>query len=751
MKQILACSFAMLLCLCAFSRKVLVKNEEELKAANKKAQPGDTIELQNGTWSNMVMKLDATGTEKQPILFRAQTAGKVIFRGVSQLRLGGSFLVIDGFYFTNGYAPGSVIDFRISDKQLANHCRITNTVINDFNKPKRMSEDYWVSFSGKNNRIDHCSFLNKKNLGVLMAVILDDERSRENFHSIDHNYFGVRPPLASNAGEIIRVGVSQHCQFNSNTHITDNFFEQCDGETEIISIKSCSNVVRNNVFKECQGDVVLRHGNDNTVENNIFIGNDKEGTGGVRVINRGQWIVNNLFYKCRGVAFRSPLSIMNGVPNSPANRYVQVTDAVIANNSFYNCTPVSFCEGSDAERSMPPDRVYFFNNTFYNNRDTAIYHVYDNVSGIHFDNNVVSNRIPQELMEGFDKSTLSSTGQKNISWAVAKGVDPSNALPDQIKMLETGRLGRTLSGTAGFSNAALVKSNMDNAVNSCGARWFRSIEKKQAPVSVNCATAAEIYRQLEKNTPSIIRLTGSHYSFDRPMQITSPVVFLSGKQKISFTAAPMVSLFFIRGKAGLVIDGLQVDGKDIQASHFISSDTSGSAEHYTASILNSSFENFSAARGCMDMFHAFKYSLADSIVVRNNNFYHNESGILLLNEEKEDKGYYNAEKLVVTNNRFRDSKGALLDLYRGGNDESTMGPNLIFKNNKISNCQTEGEMPLIQLTGTQKSNISQNLFEQSNASGILILYKDTVRADHVLTGNQMEHSGTVKKNAFVRE
>jgi poly(beta-D-mannuronate) lyase len=57
----------------------------------------------------------------------------------------------------------------------------------------------------------------KKNLGVLLAVILDDERSRENFHSIDHNYFGKRPPLASNGGEIIRVGVSQHCQFNSNT------------------------------------------------------------------------------------------------------------------------------------------------------------------------------------------------------------------------------------------------------------------------------------------------------------------------------------------------------------------------------------------------------------------------------------------------------------------------------------------------------------------------------------------------------
>ena len=94
-----------------------------------------------------------------------------------------------------------------------------------------------------------------------MAVMLDDERSRQNNHSIDSNYFGIRKPLGCNGGEMIRVGVSQHCTFYSNTVIKNNFFEHCDGETEIISIKSCGNVVRNNVFKECQGAVVLRHRN----------------------------------------------------------------------------------------------------------------------------------------------------------------------------------------------------------------------------------------------------------------------------------------------------------------------------------------------------------------------------------------------------------------------------------------------------------------------------------------------------------
>ncbi|MEI9955574.1 MAG: chondroitinase-B domain-containing protein [Ferruginibacter sp.] len=90
-----------------------------------------------------------------------------------------------------------------------------------------------------------------------------------------------------------------------------------------------------NVFKECQGGVVLRHGHYNVVENNFFLGNDKPGTGGVRVINRGQWIVIILFVNAVAFGFRSPLSLMNGVPNSPAFRYVAVTEAVIMNNSFF--------------------------------------------------------------------------------------------------------------------------------------------------------------------------------------------------------------------------------------------------------------------------------------------------------------------------------------------------------------------------------------------------------------------------------
>ena len=135
--------------------------------------------------------------------------------------------------------------------------------------------------------------------------------------------------------------------------------KHCDGEAEVISIKSGSNAVKENIFRECQGSVVLRHGDNNPVAGNIFLGNDKPGTGGVRVINKGQAVVSNLFYRCRGDDFRSPLAIMNGIPNSPAHRYVQVTNAQIISNTFYECAPMSLGEGSDTERTLPPDDVVF--------------------------------------------------------------------------------------------------------------------------------------------------------------------------------------------------------------------------------------------------------------------------------------------------------------------------------------------------------------------------------------------------------
>ncbi len=731
----------------ATANTITVKNAAELAKANKQANPGDVIILQNGDWNNVSMTLSCAGTVENPITFKAETAGKVLITGNSNLKLGGSFIVVDGLNFSNGYAgDNAVINFRMNKTTVANNCRVTNCVINSFNNPKRMDENYWVSFSGKKNRIDHCTFLNKLNMGVLMAVTLEDDASRENFHSIDHNYFGVRLPLASNSGEIIRVGVSQHCQFNSNTQVTDNYFEHCDGETEIVSIKSGSNIVRNNLFKECQGGVVLRHGDNNTVENNIFLGNGKEGTGGVRIINAGQWVVNNLFYKCRGEGFRSPLSIMNGVPNSPANRYVPVTDAVVSNNSFVNCAPISLCEGSDTERSVAPDRVLFERNVFYNSRDSVIYHRYDDISGIHFTGNLTSQNLQQQLTTGFSKVLLVPQKTNNASIILTPKAAVSRPGDSLVKAAQ-GRISTNLSAIPGFWDARKLASVENNANKNSGSVWFKNAKKLTYRKAVTCKTWNDVAKAIEevKDQPVFIMLTGNDYTIDQAISIGTDVIITSTQKKeIKFRSSAINDhVFEIKGGGSLSLDNLTMNLSVLREVTFITTDTSGSSSHGNFGMSNCSISHLKGT-----FFEAAKSSICDSIVIINNMYKNNKGKLFNFSNETDKKGYYNVEQLKFIGNSVVNHEDQIITMLRGGNDESTMGPLLVFRNNNISNSLCAG--PQLSLYGTQKSFIEKNIFTDCNTRQTVILFEDAVRAVHLFRNNTLKNSGVVLTDKYVQ-
>jgi poly(beta-D-mannuronate) lyase len=728
-----------------------VNNIKRLEEAEKNAKAGDIIILQNGIWNDVKIKFNCTGSEKEPITFKAETEGKVFLSGKSCLKIGGNFIIVDGLHFTNGYSSESaIIIFRTDKNTVANNCRITNCLIDDFNKPKRLDEDYWVSLYGKKNRLDHCTFRNKKNLGVLMAVILEDERSRENFHSIDHNYFDERPPLGSNAGEIIRVGVSQHCTFNSNTIIENNYFRNCDGETEIISLKSCENIIKNNVFKECQGCVTLRHGNNNTVFNNIFLGNGKEGTGGVRIINEGNWVINNLFYECKGVSFRSPLAIMNGVPNSPAFRYLPVKDAVIFGNSFINCTPFSLCEGSDKERSQVPQNVLIANNVFYNKKDTTTFYKFDSINGFVFKDNIVSKTIKQHLPYGFCPASLQEKLLVGFGNIIPSTKNKSGEIDVDFNKKFKQRLGIELNNSIGYSNFELLAKELKTLSQTTGISWKENNKAINKALEIQCSNTKQLLAAL---TDSInykkkinIALTGLIYELNAPLKIYNQVHFTSNKKEIKFITEAQEAVFIIQGNASLNFSNVNIDGSFIKARNFISSPTNGSVHHYKFSFVNSSFCLYDDVNNAA-FFKAVKGSYADSLVFKNSTFSESKINILSAEDETDKKGYYSAENIKISNNKFINNKGFIVNIARTGNDESTMGPRLWFNNNTIEN--TNSDKPLIELYGVQYSNLDNNIFTNSNNEKQLIVYADIVRAIHLQTKNKFTKSGSIKENEFV--
>ena len=349
----------------AHAKDFYVLNASEIRTAMQSAQPGDTLTMANGVWTDQKIVFQGSGTATAPILLRAETPGYVIVNGKSNLRVAGNYLVVDGVRFVGGYSPsGAVVEFRKSGIH-SNYCRMTNCSIVDYN-PANKSEDYkWVSLYGTYNRVDHCYFAGKNHSGTTLVVWLN---GNPNYHRIDHNHFGYRPPLGFNGGETIRVGTSDWSMSDSYTTVEYNYFERCNGETEIISSKSCENIYRYNTFAECQGVLTLRHGKRCAVYGNFFFGNRKDDTGGVRVTGEGHKVYNNYFKNLDGSGYKSALVLMNGVPDSPLNRYFQVKNALVAFNTFVNCrNTFLFGAGASNELSLPPENCLIANNAVLTN------------------------------------------------------------------------------------------------------------------------------------------------------------------------------------------------------------------------------------------------------------------------------------------------------------------------------------------------------------------------------------------------
>ena len=338
---------------------------QELSSAIASSGPGDTIIMANGTWTDVVISFYAQGVEGDSITLRAETPGQVILNGNSRLKIGGSYLKVDGLWFDQGaLRSGHLIEFRRSSSRLTTHSRLTNCTITNYNPSSYLTEYKWVSIYGAHNRVDHCHFAGKSHDGATLVVWLrDPPNDSPVWHRIDNNHFGHRPELGKNGGETIRIGTSSRSMQDAYVTVEHNLFEECDGEIEIISNKSGNNVFRHNTFLRSSGTLTLRHGNEANVYGNYFLGEGKSGSGGVRIIGERHKVYNNYFQDLRGTGYRSALAVVNGIPNSPLNRYFQVKDAVVAFNTFVDVEETFVIgAGNSSTQSLAPDGLQIANN-----------------------------------------------------------------------------------------------------------------------------------------------------------------------------------------------------------------------------------------------------------------------------------------------------------------------------------------------------------------------------------------------------
>lgn len=326
-----------------------------------KLAPGDKVIMKSGEWKSQIINFKGKGTAEKPITLIAETKGSVILSGNSNLKIDGEWLVVDGLFFKNG---SSLKDDVVIFTKATSNSRLTNTSIENYNPSEKTLDYKWVSLYGNHNRVDHCSITGKAHQGTTLVVWLDD---KPNYHQIDHNYFGPRPELGANGGETIRIGTSTFSMNDSYATVQNNIFDKCDGEVEIISIKSGFNKIMNNLFYECAGTVTFRHGNNSEVSSNYFIANNVTNSGGIRLIGENQKVHGNYLYKVAGRTLRSAISVMNAYEKPSLSDYWQVKNADIQNNIIVSAREAFVLgSGKDNDRTVAPDGVNISNNYVIN-------------------------------------------------------------------------------------------------------------------------------------------------------------------------------------------------------------------------------------------------------------------------------------------------------------------------------------------------------------------------------------------------
>jgi poly(beta-D-mannuronate) lyase len=680
----------------ALAKDYLVKNKSEYKKVYKELDAGDNVILANGTWKNFEIVFLGQGTKENPITLQAETKGKVFLTGNSNLRLAGEFLIVSGLVFKDGYTPTSeVISFRRNKEHLANHSRVTEVVIDNYSNPDKYDQDKWVVMYGKHNRFDHSYLAGKRNAGVTMTVRLTSEESQENYHRIDHNYFGPRPVLGSNGGETLRIGTSHYSLTDSFTTIENNYFDRCDGEVEIISNKSGKNKILNNVFYESRGTLTLRHGNGNLVEGNVFFGNGKDHTGGIRVINADQIIRNNYMEGLTGYRFGSGLTVMNGVPNSSINRYHQVNNALITNNSLINVDHIQLAAGSDAERSAAPINSKFENNLIVHDQNKDGLALFDDVTGIEFIGNKTHQVKTPTISKGFESSSI------------------------ELKRADNGLLYPVAQALANIG-ADKSLTPIDKA--QTGPTWYPKKEPlvqfdSGKTISISPGEDALLNAITKAENGDVIYLKPGQYTVTKNLFLAKVLTFKGDKDKVN-VSFQRKTLFTIEDKGSLKITGLNISGReapDSAGNILISNTKMPTIYNFRLEILDSKISDLNVNHS----FHVFDSgyrAFADEIVIKNTEFNNITGDILRLNKELDDLGIYNAEYVTLDNNVFKKVEGVIANLYRGGTDESTFGPHFIMTNNKlkqVGNGKRNKSKAVMTIHGAQVTNIENNVFSMT--------------------------------------
>jgi|GEM_PF-5623303 len=234
------------------------------------------------------------------------------------------------------------------------------------------------------NSFENIEFATPTDSGSFIKSQYDNGLIPLNLH-IHHNLFKNIAPVPNGAGfegdsdrEAIVFGDSDSQDVAANYVVEFNLFEDCDGENEIITVKTSNNTIRHNTFKNSLGSVSVRFGTNTNVYGNYFFadGDNQHAypndTGGIRLYGSNHLVFNNYFEGLTGTGYRMPILLDSGDANdsSGGSGHERTSNVSVLNNTIVDCT-AGLGVGSE-NYSIPPSGNTVANNLIVNTESSLL-------------------------------------------------------------------------------------------------------------------------------------------------------------------------------------------------------------------------------------------------------------------------------------------------------------------------------------------------------------------------------------------
>lgn len=173
----------------------------------------------------------------------------------------------------------------------------------------------------------------------------------------------------------------------------------------------------------------------------------------------------------------------------------------------------------------------------------------------------------------------------------------------------------------------------------------------------------------------------------------------------------------------------------------ITTATTGLSAPYRLNIQHCRFTRFNETNyACIK---ATKGTYADSVVIQHSVFAYNSGMGIDFGAERDDQGIYNVGHLLVYNCIFFRGLNSAAVVYRGGNDESTTGPEVVFDRCSFIDVDKRMQGVVLKCFGAQQFSVTRSLFYNSGSGGRSIWLEEMAWDKIVFDQNLLYGSGRV--------